>query len=121
MFVAYILLKSRFNKLKILAREKQRFNHRGLSYDVDPDAIYMKKFFGLKIFRYSQYLEGHRKPIIYNFENGKTENKNVNIDLIAQLMAKLRFMKLELVILIILIFVLIVEVVGFAQISGAFN
>lgn len=119
MIVAYILKKSRMNKIKMVFREGQRFNYKGLDYDISDEAIYLKKFLGIKLFRYSQYMEGLRDPLIFDFKAGGLTRRQTHIDNVAQLISKLKFLKMELIMLILLVFILIVGLVTYAQVSGA--
>jgi len=112
-------MKTRLNKIKFVRGEKQNFLKKGFEYNINPHAIYMKKFLGLKIFRYSQYIEGQKAPIIYDFEKGGYFQKIVRIDYIAQLIQKLKFMKLEIIMIILLAVILITNIVVIQQIGGS--
>ncbi|HEY0090427.1 MAG TPA: hypothetical protein VGB37_16375 [Candidatus Lokiarchaeia archaeon] len=118
MFIAYILKKTRFLKIKIVIGEKTSFRYHGFDYDVDQESIYLKKFLGIKIFRWAMYFEEVRNPIHFDFLTKSIQIKQVPLNYIARLMNALKLMKMEIIIIILIVIVLITELVLYQQISS---
>lgn len=90
MIVFYILTNSRCWKLKIKSREGKFFKYKNLEYDINPECIYWKKFFGFKIFRCAFYVEGFRSPIKYDLMSGKISHDEVALDDLGAILNKIR-------------------------------
>lgn len=90
MFVAYILTKGRFLRIKIIGDKTESVFKKGsYEYNIDPECMYQKKFAFLKLFFWSMYVEGFPNPLKFNVKGGTvTSQGDVPLDEIALIVQK---------------------------------
>lgn len=118
MLVAYIMRKSRGLAIKPLLRDCEVFTYDGKEYEIDIEAVYTKKFFGVKTFFWILYIEGVRNPVKFGSESFMIDKGKTRLDTVSIMMNRLRRSKEEIIILILIALNLLVSIGIYATMRG---